>query len=62
MPWIFTQVYFFGHQLHTLEAALERHSTCLQAYIVLLTNLLTSLLIAMLDKVCCRVHTWPGTE
>eukprot|EP00913_Durusdinium_trenchii_P004365 g4045.t1 len=40
-------VYFFGHQLHTL-----------QAYIVLLTNLTTSLLIAFLDKVCCRVHTW----
>eukprot|EP00434_Breviolum_minutum_P022453 symbB.v1.2.019819.t1/scaffold1579.1/size168583/2 len=40
-------VYFFAHQLHTL-----------QAYIVLLANLITSLLIAALDKVCCRVHTW----
>lgn len=40
-------VYFFNHQLHTL-----------QAYIVLLANLMTSLFIAALDKVCCRIHTW----
>lgn len=40
-------VYFFNHQLHTL-----------QAYIVLLATLMTSLFIAALDKVCCRIHTW----
>lgn len=42
-------VFFFSHQLHTL-----------QAYIVLVANLMTSLFLASTDKVFCnlRIHTW----
>jgi len=40
-------VYFFGHQLHKL-----------QAYMVLLASLAASLVLAALDKVSCNVHTW----
>ncbi|CAE8593555.1 unnamed protein product, partial [Polarella glacialis] len=43
----FVHVYFFGHQIHKL-----------QAYMVLLSNTIVSLFLLLLDKAFCNVHTW----
>eukprot|EP00931_Biecheleriopsis_adriatica_P075897 TRINITY_DN4966_c0_g1_i1.p1 TRINITY_DN4966_c0_g1~~TRINITY_DN4966_c0_g1_i1.p1 ORF type:complete len:2275 (-),score=375.89 TRINITY_DN4966_c0_g1_i1:31-6855(-) len=40
-------VYFFEHQLHKL-----------QAYIILVSNVVTSLILTFMDKACGNVHTW----